>query len=107
MRLPLIVAALILSAPAASAGPADESPNERATIPAIEQAGLEPGKACRKTATHYAGSGSAWKGDGLQPKKLNELPPAVGYMAVVRVIDGCEVPLTVVEYRKSPGPPLP
>jgi hypothetical protein len=37
----------------------------------------------------------------LKPRKLTELPPATTYMAVFRHIDGCEVPLTMVEYRNS------
>jgi hypothetical protein len=40
-----------------------------------------------------------YRGERLAPKKLNELPPATGYMAVYRVINGCEVPMTMTEYR--------
>jgi hypothetical protein len=38
-------------------------------------------------------------GAPLTPQKLTELPPAIGYMAVHRTVDGCENPLTMVEYR--------
>ena len=40
------------------------------------------------------------RGPPLAPKKLTELPPAIGYMAVYRQIGGCEAPLTMVEYRR-------
>ena len=33
--------------------------------------------------------------------RLDKLPPATAYAAVVRKVDGCEVPLTMVEYRSS------
>jgi len=49
----------------------------------------------RKTAEKIG----TYRGKPLTPKKLNELPPATGYMAVYRHIGGCEVPLTMVEYR--------
>jgi hypothetical protein len=55
-------------------------------------------KSCPRTTSYYA-----WTPDKrVQPRKLTELPPAVGYMAVVRHINGCEAPLTVVEYRQGP-----
>lgn len=55
-------------------------------------------KACRRTSSYYA-----WQPDKrVQPRKLTELPPARGYMAVVREIGGCDAPLTVVEYRQGP-----
>jgi hypothetical protein len=38
-----------------------------------------------------------------QFRKLDELPDATGYMAVYRTVDGCEVPMTVVEYRQGLG----
>ena len=40
-----------------------------------------------------------YRGKGVAPKKLNELPRAVTYMAVYRKIGGCEVPLTLSDYR--------
>ena len=40
-----------------------------------------------------------YQGKPLTPKKLNELPPATTYMAVLRIIGGCEAPLTLTEYR--------
>ncbi len=36
--------------------------------------------------------------------RLVPLPPATAYQAVVREIDGCEVPLTVIEYRTGRRP---
>jgi hypothetical protein len=44
------------------------------------------------------------RGDRIAPRKLTELPPAIGYMAVYRTINGCEVPMTVVEYRTGRKP---
>jgi hypothetical protein len=35
--------------------------------------------------------------------RLDELPPATAYAAVMRRVDGCEVPLTMVEYGRSGG----
>ena len=52
---------------------------------------------CPRTTSYYA-----WQRDKpLTPKKLTELPPATGYMAVYRQIGGCEFPMTVVEYRRG------
>jgi len=52
---------------------------------------------CPRTTSYYA-----WQRDkSVAPKKLNELPPAVGYMAVYRQVGGCEFPMTVVEYRRG------
>jgi len=93
----------MLSAPAASEAPAPSADQPGAApIRTLEKGGLEPGKECRATRTHYAGKGSAWKGDPVTPKKLTELPEANAYMAVYRTIDGCEVPMTVAEYRSGP-----
>lgn len=54
---------------------------------------------CPRTTSYYAGTGSLYHGDRITPKKLNELPPAIGYMAVYRKVNGCEAPMTMVEYR--------
>ena len=43
------------------------------------------------------------RADPVRPRNLGELPPATGYKAVYRTIDGCEVPLTVVEYQSVSG----
>ena len=52
---------------------------------------------CPRTTSYYA-----WQHDKpLAPRKLTELPPAVGYMAVYREIGRCEYPMTVVEYRRG------
>ncbi len=49
---------------------------------------------CRRAADRLV-----WRDDKLQPRKLTELPPAQGFMAVYRVTNGCEDPMTMVEYR--------
>ena len=61
-----------------------------------------PGAQCRRTTSYLAGKSGAYRGKPLTPRKLTELPPARGYMAVVREIGGCDAPLTMVEYRTAP-----
>lgn len=56
---------------------------------------------CKRTASYLADTSSIYRGAPLAPKKLNQLPPGTTYMAVYRRIGGCEVPLTMVEYRNS------
>ncbi|HKX92333.1 MAG TPA: hypothetical protein VJM15_07915 [Sphingomicrobium sp.] len=52
---------------------------------------------CPMTTRHHA-----WQRDQqVRPRKLTELPPAQGYMAVYRTVAGCEVPMTVIEYRRG------
>ena len=52
---------------------------------------------CPRTTSVYA-----WqRGKSVKPQKLNELPPAKGYMAVYRVVGGCEMPMTMTEYRQG------
>ena len=56
-----------------------------------------PAANCPRTASHYA-----WDRDRqMKPRKLTELPSAQGYMAVYRTVAGCEVPMTVIEYRRG------
>jgi poly(3-hydroxybutyrate) depolymerase len=57
------------------------------------------GTKCPRTTSYYAGQNSKYGGDRIAPKKLNELPSAVGFMAVYRTVNGCEAPMTIVEYR--------
>ena len=87
MRAFLILAALTMALPAAAAAP------------------LTPGKEtaanCPRTSIHVANEIGAYRGKGVAPKKLNQLPPAVTYMAVYREIAGCEAPLTLSDYRKA------
>ena len=98
MRAAMIMLALAICGTAAPAGPArtDAVQVPQAAKPFAEQ---NPAS-CPQTTSYYAGTGSAYQGDRMAPKRLTELPPAVGYMAVYRTVDGCEVPLTVVEYRR-------
>ena len=102
MRVPAIVLALAISAPAPAAGPAPDhavsTPHSSAELSAPEAAN------CPRTTSHYAGKGSMYPGAPLTPKKLTELPPASSYMAVYRTVDGCEVPLTMTEYRTGLRP---
>ena len=81
--------ALTLSAPALAA-----------SIGAIPPSALQGvASNCPRTSSYLADKSSVYRGAPLVPKKLNQLPPGTTYMAVYRRIDGCEVPLTMVEYR--------
>jgi len=52
---------------------------------------------CPQTTSVYA-----WqRGKSVKPRKLNELPPGRGYMAVYRTVGGCEMPMTMTEYRQG------
>ena len=81
----LLLAAALMAAPAVASP--DSAP--RAFGPASPH--------CPKTTSYYA-----WQRDQrLAPKKLTELPPATAYMSVVRIVNGCEAPLTAIEYRRG------
>ncbi len=87
MRVSLFVTALAISVPALAAGPAPVFGTGQAAN-------------CPRTTSHLADQAGVYRrGEPLVPRKLTELPPATAYMAVYRVIDGCEAPLTMVEYR--------
>jgi len=61
--------------------------------------GLPPTSAvnCPRTTSVYA-----WqRGKSVKPQKLTELPDAKGYMAVFRRVGGCEMPMTLTEYRQG------
>ncbi len=96
MRVAAILLVLALSTPAATAGPAP--------APAVEKPDLTAAINCPRTTRHFAGKGSMFRGDPVVPRKLAELPPAVGYKAVYRTVNGCEVPMTIVEYQTGRGP---
>jgi hypothetical protein len=96
MRILLVTAAAMI-APASAAAP-----------PAPTTSKIEPAKApdrpkaeCRTSTVHQASPFN--RADPVRPRKLGELPPATGYKAVYRTIDGCEVPMTVAEYQRAPG----
>lgn len=62
--------------------------------------GIPSGSAnCPRTTNFLADQSGLYRGQPLKPRKLTELPPAIGYMAVYRMIGGCEAPLTMVDYR--------
>jgi hypothetical protein len=101
MRLAMLLFTLAVAVPAASAGPVPaEALAPAATLPrAANPISLPQADNCPRTASHYAGQGSMYRGDPVAPQKLTELPPAVGFMAVYRTVNGCEVPMTIIEYR--------
>ncbi len=57
------------------------------------------GASCPHTRSYLANAGGIYRGVPPEPRKLDQLPPGTTYMAVYRHIGGCEVPLTMVEYR--------
>jgi hypothetical protein len=57
------------------------------------------GKTCPRTTSYLTGQAGLYRGQPLTPRKLTELPPGIAYMAVYRRINGCEAPMTMVEYR--------
>jgi hypothetical protein len=56
-----------------------------------------PVKQCR-THPQYAAKPQPIPGPD-RPQRLNELPEAEAFYAVLRIEDGCEVPVKVREYR--------
>jgi len=91
MRLLLAAIFVAVSAAAGAANLQDSAVMSGA--PAPESAN------CPRTTSHLADKSSIYRGEPLTPKKLTELPPAIGYMAVFRHIGGCEAPLTMVDYQ--------
>jgi len=68
-----------------------------AAVMAAAPLGLPSNATCPRTTSVYA-----WqRGKSLKPQKLTELPDAKGYMAVYRRVGGCEMPMTVSEYRQG------
>ena len=59
---------------------------------ATPSAATAPQAHCPRTTSQYA-----WRqGKPLKPKKLNALPPANAYVAVLRIdSNGCEAPIVV------------
>ncbi|HEY0628446.1 MAG TPA: hypothetical protein VGD23_03870 [Sphingomicrobium sp.] len=56
---------------------------------------------CPEATSHFAGKGSAWRGQGLRPRKLIELPPAEAFAAVYRRDErGCVVPVKYRDVRR-------
>ena len=100
MRVLAILLTLSISVPAASAGPAPAA----APAPAVERPDPLKVGSCRRATRHHAGKGAIHRGGPTVPRKLDELPPATAFMAVYRTINGCEVPMTVVEYRTGRRP---
>jgi hypothetical protein len=98
MRLLFPVLVLPLLVPAATSAQ---------TAPAVESPQINTSRfvatndKCRKTTSYRADLGSAWRGDPVAPRKLNELPPAESYKAVYRTVNGCEEPMTVAEYQRG------
>ena len=91
MRILLVAIAAMIAPASAAAPPAQAEPTAAQKAPAE----------CRTSSVHQA---SPFKrGDPVRPQNLGELPPATGYKAVLRTIDGCDAPLTLVEYQRTTG----
>ena len=95
MRVLAAFIVLSLSIPATAADPPHAVLKEMA--PRVRSMMADP--RCAPTRSYVADTGSTYRGQKLMPKKLTELPPGTTYMAVFRHIDGCEAPMTMVEYR--------
>ena len=89
---------LLLTAVAMFAAPSGAAPVQP------PQAKTPDTAVCQRTTSHYARDGSLYRGAPIAPKKLTELPPAIGFMAVYRTVNGCEAPMTIVEYRTGRRP---
>lgn len=98
MRVLAIILAVSVSAPAIAA----DSAHALRTVASPEntaKAAADLARQCPRTTSHMADQSGLYRGQRLTPRKLTELPPAIGYMAVYRHIGGCEAPMTMVEYR--------
>lgn len=95
MRLLSLALLAVIAAPAAAAPAAPAKPPPAKSPNSTE---------CQRTTSHFARDGSMFRGGPVAPRKLTELPPAMGYMAVFRHIGGCEAPMTMVEYRSARRP---
>jgi len=98
MRLLFPVIALPLLIPAASPAQAPASPAPVAATPTFPMGDMpvvnplkQNALKCPPTSRYEA----AKRGGKLDMKKLNELPAADGYKAVLREIDGCNAPVMV------------
>jgi hypothetical protein len=88
----LLLASILIAVPAAAgAASLQEAPVMKRT--------QTPTANCPHTTGYLADQSGLYRGQPLTPRKLTELPPATAYMAVFRHIGGCEVPLTMVDYR--------
>jgi hypothetical protein len=96
MRLSVGLLALTVAVPALAADAASGVPVQ--TIPQTTAA--RSSASCPHAKSYVAQDRGVYRGEKLVPRKLTELPPGVGYMAVLREIGGCDAPLTMVEYRR-------
>ena len=102
MRFLLLLAAA-LAIPASAATPAEVAGPSSATSPAADIRIFKPGlqlPSCPPTAAEVVAR-QVENGRSPELHKLTELPPATAYMAVERVIDQCDAPLTMIEYRSG------
>ena len=56
---------------------------------------------CPRTSSYLAEQSGVLRSKPPAPRKLNDLPKGTAFMAVFRHINGCEAPLTMVDYRNS------
>jgi hypothetical protein len=103
MRVSVALSALFVPTSALAVGGAAAAPalvfvpapahSDKADQAAIDKLLVQ----CPPITAHVADQPLVYHGEGLAPQNLTELPPATAYMAVLRHIDGCNAPLTMVE----------
>ena len=92
--LVLGLAAILPAASAAAPAPSTQPAEQRVVLRTPVITTLPVGQKCRRPNMH-----EAQRPGPTEFKRLDELPPATAYMAVYRTVDGCEIPMTVTEYR--------
>jgi hypothetical protein len=96
IALPLLVPAALTAQTPGGSGPANSAPEGSAlAVPIGQMPVINPtardSAACPPTSRYEA----ARQGGRLGAHKLNELPMADGYKAVMRRINGCNAPIVV------------
>ena len=98
MRVSLALVTLAVAVPALAAD-ANGGLKVQTVPETVSGVGPRSTANCPHARSYVAQDQGIYQGQKLAPKKLTELPPGVGYMAVLRQIGGCDAPLAMVEYR--------
>lgn len=94
MRFVILAAMALLPATSTAA----ESGQQPTKPKALEELGLVRSD-CPPTAAQQVARQIQKEGQPELFHRLVDLPPATAYQAMVRQVNGCEVPMTVIEYR--------
>ena len=108
MRALLLTALMAIPASAASV-PLFSQPTGTVPVmvtPPADKGHINPNRSaalaqCPPTAAQMAADRARKQGGGELFRKLTDLPPGQTFMAVYRLKDGCEDPMTMVEYRNG------